>query len=50
LPRHRQRGDYLIPIPSTFAPLDFYFQGFLLDLTAPNGLFSTTAGLRATPQ
>ena len=27
------RYDYLIPIPATFAPLDFYFQGFLLPRT-----------------
>lgn len=44
------RYDFPIPIPIWFTPLDLYFQSFALDLGAANGLFSATAGLRATPQ
>jgi hypothetical protein len=44
------RYDFPIPIPGWFTALDLYFQTFALDLGAANGLFSATAGLRATPQ
>ncbi|MBK8101026.1 MAG: hypothetical protein IPK26_28415 [Planctomycetes bacterium] len=37
-----------IPMPLTLLPLDVWFQAFLLDAGAPNGLFSATAGLRAS--
>lgn len=39
---------YPIPMPPTLLPLDVYFQAFLLDAGAPNGLFAATAGLRAS--
>jgi 6-phosphogluconolactonase (cycloisomerase 2 family) len=39
---------YSIRMPLDLPPIDFYFQTFVLDLGAPNGLFSATAGLRAS--
>lgn len=39
-----------ITIPANFTPLDLYYQSFVIDFGAANGLFSATAGLRATPQ
>lgn len=44
------RYDLNIRLPGHLVPMDFYFQAFLLDATSPSGLFSTTAGLRASPQ
>ncbi len=41
---------YPIAMPATLVPLDFYFQAFLLDFGAPNGLFSASNGLRASVQ
>jgi 6-phosphogluconolactonase (cycloisomerase 2 family) len=42
------RFTYSIAMPPNMIALDLYFQGFLLDLGAPNGFLSTTAGLRAS--
>ena len=42
------RADYPIFIPAGLVQSDLFFQGFVLDLGAPNGLFSDTAGLRAS--
>ncbi|MBM4060410.1 MAG: lactonase family protein [Planctomycetes bacterium] len=42
------RNDYAIFIPAGLLQIDLFFQSFVLDLGAPNGLFSTTAGLRAS--
>lgn len=42
------RTDYPIPIPVGLARIDMFFQSFVLDYGAPNGLFSSTAGLRAS--
>jgi hypothetical protein len=42
------RTDYQIPIPVGLDRIDMFFQSFVLDYGAPNGLFSSTAGLRAS--
>jgi hypothetical protein len=42
------RYDYPIFIPAGLLQIDLFFQGFVLDLGAPNALFSSTAGLRAS--
>lgn len=43
-------GSFSLPIamPAQMLPVDLYFQAFLLDLGAPNGFLSSTAGLRAS--
>ena len=42
------RSDFPIFIPAGLVQRDLFFQSFVLDLGAPNGLFSSTAGLRAS--
>lgn len=42
------RNDFPIFIPAGLLQLDLFFQSFVLDLGAPNALFSSTAGLRAS--
>ena len=42
------RNDFSIFIPAGLLQIDLFFQSFVLDLGAPNGLFSSTAGLRAS--
>lgn len=42
------RNDFPIFIPAGLLQIDLFFQGFVLDLGAPNTLFSSTAGLRAS--